>query len=387
MGSPDGRHMLNFPILHPNVSQIHHIETMVPGEKYRQSDLCECMIERTSDPRSRRIIQKAYAESAIHTRHSVLSDFQHDAVSPRLYRNPEGTIRRTASTGERNRIYTEEVKRIVPEVAKRAIENCPSIRAEQITHVITVSCTGFFNPGPDLLLIDCLGLAPTTQRYHLGFMGCYAAFPALRMADQFCRADPSAVVLIVCVELCTIHMQDRDDMDSVVANSVFADGAAAVLVTAAEPSPGSRSLRIAHYASGLAREGMDDMAWDIGDHGFNIVLSKYVSRIIGAGIRAIVDDAFATNGISPDSISKWAVHPGGRSILDKVESSLALRPDHLLSSREILSRYGNMSSATVLFVLADILQSSCLRDGESICAMAFGPGLTIETSILHALVP
>jgi predicted naringenin-chalcone synthase len=235
-------------------------------------------------------------------------------------------------------------------------------------------------------VIDSLGLSPGVQRYQLGFMGCYAAIPALRMADQFCRADPSAVVLVVCIELCTIHMQNREYLDSVVANSVFADGLAAVLVSGRPPVTGDRGFEMSHFASGIAREGAGDMAWDIGDHGFNIVLSKYVAKIIGAGIREIIDDAFIDSGRSPADIRTWAVHPGGRAILDKVESSLGLQAKQIEASRATFSRFGNMSSATILFVLAEILRNPDFRDGDSICAMAFGPGLTIETSILDALV-
>ena len=365
------------------MSYIHHIETLVPQWSYPQSELCERMGERTADPRTKRFISKAYSESGIETRYSVLSDFQKKSAAPRLYRHPDGSMK-SATTGERNAVYVEEAKRLIPQLALGALENCRSIAAQEITHVITVSCTGFFNPGPDLLLIDTLGLSPGVQRYQLGFMGCYAAFPALRMADQFCRADPSAVVLIVCIELCTIHMQDKDDIDSVVANSVFSDGLAAVLVSAKKPSGGGRGLGISHFASNLAREGVNDMAWDIGDHGFNIILSKYVSRIIGAGIRDIIADAFSGSGVSPDDMGKWAVHPGGRAILDKVETSLGLLPEQIETSRETLARFGNMSSATVLFVLAAMLKDA--EDGESICAIAFGPGLTIETAILHAVV-
>lgn len=367
------------------MAYIHHIETLVPEWSYSQCELSERMLERTSNERSKRFIKKAYAESGIETRNSVLSDFQENAAEPRLYRNPDGSMK-SSSTGERNAVYVEEAKRLIPQIALRTLENCQGISAEEITHVITVSCTGFFNPGPDLLLIDSLGLSPSVQRYQLGFMGCYAAFPALRMADQFCRADPSAVVLVVCIELCTIHMQDKDDIDSVVANSLFSDGLAAVLVSAKKPASGSRGFEISHFASNLAREGANDMAWDIGDHGFNIILSKYVSRIIGAGIRGIIDEAFADSGTSTDEIVKWAVHPGGRAILDKVETSLGLLPEQIESSRATLSRFGNMSSATVLFVLAEILRDPNTKDRDSICAMAFGPGLTIETSILHAVV-
>lgn len=367
------------------MSFIHHLETLVPEAGYSQAELCDLMMERTDDTRSRRYIKKAYAESGIDTRYSVLSDFKDGPGTPRLFRHADGSIRKNASTGERNAVFIEEARRLLPDIARSAIEHCEGIAKEQITHVITVSCTGFFNPGPDLLLIEALGLSPSVQRYQLGFMGCYAAIPALRMADQFCRADPEAVVLVVSIELCTLHMQDKDDLDSVLANSVFADGLAAALVSAKTPAAGRHGFEISRFASNLAPEGVHDMAWDIGDHGFRIVLSKYVSRIIGSGIHGIVEQAFSGTGLSADDIDRWAIHPGGRAILDKIETSLELKPEQIESSRATLGQFGNMSSATILFVMAEILKDPQLQNGARIGAMAFGPGLTIETAILHAV--
>lgn len=364
---------------------IRHLETLVPDPCYSQMYACEVMIDRSGSNRAKRYIKKIYSESGIATRHSVLTDFEDDTTPPRLFRHPDGSFQEP-STGQRNAVYVDETRKLIPEIARSAIANCPGISAKEITHVITVSCTGFFNPGPDLLVIDALDLAPSVQRFHLGFMGCYAAFPALKMAEQFCQADPSAVVLVVCLELCSIHMQSKDDLDSIVANSVFADGAAAALISAKPPAKGERGYALSRFACSLAREGASDMAWDIGDQGFNIVLSKYVARIIGAGIKDIVDGVFAGSGRAVDDIRKWAIHPGGRAILDKIESSLELQPDQIEASRATLARYGNMSSATILFVLAEILSDPATKDGDSVCAMAFGPGLTIETAILNAVV-
>tara|TARA_R110002096_G_scaffold119826_1_gene259634 strand:+ start:1573 stop:2523 length:951 start_codon:yes stop_codon:yes gene_type:complete len=315
----------------------------------------------------------------------VISDCKKEEKEPRLFLHADGSFREP-STGERNAIYVDEVKKLVPELARRTLANCPGVSASEISHVVTVSCTGFFNPGPDLLVIDALDLPSTVQRFQLGFMGCYGAFPALKMAEQFCAADPSAVVMVVCIELCSIHMQAREDLDSIVANSVFADGAAAAIVSSTPPAEGARGFSISRFASSLVREGANDMAWDIGDHGFNIVLSKYVSRIIGDGIKNIIDEVFSESGMSPDDIRKWAIHPGGRAILDRVEKSLGLQPEQVVASRATLSKYGNMSSATILFVLNEIIMNLDTKDGESVCAMAFGPGLTIETAFLHAVV-
>ncbi|MDF1860503.1 MAG: type III polyketide synthase [Verrucomicrobiales bacterium] len=367
------------------MAYIRHLETLVPEVSYPQDIASEVLSSRTESDRTRRYIRKVYAESGIEKRHSVVTDFLPGAAESGLFVGPDGEVREP-TTGQRNDVYVREAKKLIPEIARNAIANCPGVEASDITHVITVSCTGFFNPGPDLLVIDALDLSPKVQRYHLGFMGCYAAFPALKMASQFCDLDDSATVLVVCLELCSIHLQNKDGLDSIVANSVFADGAAAAVVTASAPEAGQRGYQLTRFSCNLAREGIEDMAWDIGDHGFNIVLSKYVARIIGAGIKGLIDEVFAGSELRPEDIVGWAVHPGGRAILDKIETSLELESDQIRASREVLAEFGNMSSATVLFVLSAILNDLATKDGDAVCAMAFGPGLTIETGVLQAVV-
>ncbi|MDF1657629.1 MAG: type III polyketide synthase [Verrucomicrobiales bacterium] len=363
---------------------LRHIETLVPEHGYRQERIGKILGQRSGSDRTKRYIRSVYGESAIEKRHCIVPDFEEGFSGPSLYVDADGSPKEP-STGERNDAYVAEARKMTPEIARRSVAACEGVEAKNITHVITVSCTGFFNPGPDLLVIEALGLAPTTQRYHLGFMGCYAAFPALKMAAQFCDLDESANVLIVCLEFCSLHLQNKNDLDTIVANSVFADGAAAAIVSGQAPPTGVRGYDLLRFASSLVPEGADDMAWDIGDHGFNIVLSKYVARIIGSGIKELIDEVFAGSGMTPEEIAKWAVHPGGRAILDKVGESLELAPDQLAASREVLAQYGNMSSATVLFVLAEVLREADTKPGDSICAMAFGPGLTIETGVFKVV--
>ncbi|MDF1825877.1 MAG: type III polyketide synthase [Verrucomicrobiales bacterium] len=364
---------------------IHHLETLVPEISYPQEAASEILSSRSASDRTKRYIRKVYSESGIDKRHSVVPDFLQSEGGPGLFIGEDGSAKEP-TTGERNDVYVREAKKLIPEIARKAVANCPGVESADITHVITVSCTGFFNPGPDLLVIDALDLSPKVQRYHLGFMGCYAAFPALKMAAQFCDLDESATVLVVCLELCSIHLQNKDDLDSIVANSVFADGAAAAVLSARPPVKGARAYEVNQFACNLAREGIEDMAWDIGDHGFNIVLSKYVARIIGAGIKGLIEEVFSGSELTADDIGRWAVHPGGRAILDKIETSLELTPEQIQASRETLAAYGNMSSATVLFVLASILANDSTKDGEAVCAMAFGPGLTIETGVFNAVL-
>ncbi len=214
-------------------------------------------------------------------------------------------------------------------------------------------------------------------------MGCYAAFPALRMADAFCQADPDAVVLVVCLELCTLHLEPSEVIDNIIASSVFADGASGAVVSA-RPSENA-ALELVHSVSHLAPDSEDHMAWRIGDKGFEMVLSTYVPRVLRAHIGSIVDDLLGQNNVARAGVSRWWVHPGGRAILDHVGEALGLSPEDLAPSRSVLSRYGNMSSATIFFVLEEALRTQDMREGELGYAMAFGPGLTVESALFRVV--
>lgn len=229
-----------------------------------------------------------------------------------------------------------------------------------------------------------LGLSPSTQRFHLGFMGCYGAFPALRAARSFCLSEPDAVVRVVCAEVCTLHLRSSNHPDAILAASVFADGAAAAVVSARPAAPGELLLDLDALETVLTPTGEADMAWTIGDAKFEMVLSSYVPKIIERHIKEALAPLLAADpaltNLPYGSIEHWAVHPGGRSILDRVQRELS--DDQLQPSREVLRTYGNMSSATVLFVLRAILHGAESAARERVCAMAFGPGLTVETALL-----
>lgn len=361
---------------------IHHIERVLPQHSYRQDYARDRMVGWMPGKRNRRLIHGIYDHSGIETRYSVLPDFGPD-TEPVLFREDVHGRIIEPSTGDRNRYYRECASELVVEAGRRALENAEGFSASDITHVVTVSCTGFYNPGPDLDLIKGLDLPENTERYNIGFMGCYAAFPALRMAHQFCRARPESVILIVCIELCSLHLQFREETDSLLANSLFADGAAAVLVSGRKPAQNRPALVIDSFASALAPEGENEMAWAVGDRGFDIRLSSYVPNIIAANIGKMVDDVLRKAPWKQDDIARWAVHPGGRSIVDRIEKELNLTSEQLEDSREVLRQYGNMSSVTVLFVLHRMLHRNGLDKKHPICAMAFGPGLTIETALLE----
>ncbi|HCN30773.1 MAG TPA: type III polyketide synthase [Verrucomicrobiales bacterium] len=362
---------------------IHHIATRTPCHAYGQACTRDRLKGWAGNPRTRRLIHAIYNRSGIETRHSVSGDFITDAEAT-LYRTAEDGALIPPGTGARNACYARESRKLAVAVARQALNDAPGFTARDVTHIVFASCTGFANPGPDYHIIRELGLRESVQRYTLGFMGCYAAFPALRMAAQFCGADAGAVVLVVCLELCTLHMQVNDEPDSILANSLFADGAAAAIVSARAPQPRAAAYRLQGFESALMASSEREMAWDIGDTGFNIVLSSYVPDIIGAGIHTLLGGVLRRQGVSIEQIHEWAVHPGGRAILDKVGQSLALKPDALDASRAVLRDYGNMSSATILFVLKELLDQAGSEPATT-CALAFGPGLTVETAVLERL--
>jgi alkylresorcinol/alkylpyrone synthase len=349
-----------------------------------------------------RLIGAVFDGAAIDTRHTVIAELASEAqpepgrpvtdaaadpAPPTFYDRAEGRILRP-TTGTRNDVYVAESPDLYARAAEEALAGAAGLTAADVTHVVTVSCTGFFAPGPDYLLVRRLGLPPTTRRLHIGFMGCYGAFPALRAARDTCLADPDAVVLVVCAELCTLHLRSSDDPDAIIASSVFADGAAAAVVTARPAPAGETVLDLDVLETVLTPVGEDDMAWSIGDQGFDMVLSSYVPHIVEENIDDALVPLLAAEGCSVGDVARWAVHPGGRSILDRVQQRLGLSEGQMAPSREVLRTRGNMSSATVLFILREHLVPDAVpsagpsADRERVCAMAFGPGLTVETSLL-----
>ncbi|MGO4690691.1 type III polyketide synthase [Glaciibacter sp. 2TAF33] len=411
---------------------------------------------------AQRLVSTSFNMSGIEKRHTVIEELTLDAdgAHPQFF-DPVSRLLLIPSTRVRNELYIVEATKLFVEAGRRALAACPGVDAADITHVVTVSCTGFYAPGPDYMLVRELGLNPSTQRYHLGFMGCYASMPALRMAKQFVEGDPNAVVLIVSAELCSLHLRTSSDPDTIVASSLFADGAAAGIVSGRALAPGETALSLDHFETVITPVGEGDMAWKIGDEGFEMVLSSYVPHIIDDHIEGALapllardrqlcelldrdgtlpasrhappepgeepglgsglepgsesdpvslpvsvgadtvsgdgpNDGTLTGSLAADAgasvallakplnvaIEHWAIHPGGRSILDKTEAKLRLSEEQLLPSRETLRQYGNMSSATVLFVLKAILDGTATEADQRVCAMAFGPGLTVETALM-----
>lgn len=338
-----------------------------------------------------RLVNTCFDSSGIDTRYTALEELTLDKrfEDPVFFDAASGLVL-SPSTKVRNDIFAREATKLFIEAARKAVEACDGIEPADVTHVITVSCTGFFNPGPDYKVVRALGLDPAVQRYHLGFMGCYAAFPALRAAKSFCEADPEAVVLVVSAELCSLHVRTSNNPDTIMGSSLFGDGAAAAVVTARDLPSTSAGIRLDHFETVLTPVGEESMAWNIGDEGFEMVLGSYVPHIIDEHIVGALEPLLArdasVSGHPYRNIRHWGIHPGGRAILDKVEAKLGLTEEQLLPARETLRKYGNMSSATVLFVLKHILDQPAGED-ERICAMAFGPGLTVETGLFTKVIP
>ncbi|MEO0063038.1 MAG: hypothetical protein RLZZ08_1598 [Pseudomonadota bacterium] len=308
-----------------------------------------------TDPREARLLERMLHRSGIDTRYSVLTGFDTALGSGSFYNRGHDP-----GTGERMAVYAREA----PELALSAIAALPDISG--ITHLVVASCTGFIAPGIDQIIARRLGLPPTVERTLIGFMGCYAGVTALRSAAHIVRSDPAARVLVLSVELCTLHMQQTGRLDRLMAMAQFADGAAAALVTASGPG-----LALGDGLSLTLADSEDLITWTIGDTGFAMELSGEVPARLA---ETLADDAVAARIGTPAQIAAWAVHPGGRSILDAVERTLHLPEDRLAPSRAVLQSCGNMSSATVLFVLQQIIPQ---RPASGI-ALAFGPGLAME---------
>lgn len=368
------------------------LQTIVPDTVLVQEEVRDVFAAQPDIGRlAQRIVGASFNGSGIDTRHTVISELSldSDTADPVFF---ERDTRRLLSPGTavRNRVYVREAMPLFVEAARRSLDADPDISASDITHVITVSCTGFHAPGPDYEIVRALGLDESVHRLHLGFMGCYASMPALRTASQFCQADPDAVVLVVSVELCTLHLRSSEDPDTIVASSLFADGAAAGVVTARDLPTRMPGLRLDRFHTAIATQGEADMAWTIGDHGFEMILSTSVPQIIGEtiigalrplyGAESALAEAFDEGRVG-ERVAHWAIHPGGRSILDRVQERLHLSDAQLSPARSVLRENGNMSSATVLFVMRAILDGGA-RPGERVAAMAFGPGLTAESALL-----
>ena len=318
--------------------------------------------------------ERIYRGAAIERRGAVLFDGDETG----LYASASDGEDRGPTTAARVEVYRRWAGELGAQAGGRALEG---MDRGEVTHIVTASCTGAEAPGVDQDLVRLLGLGAGVERTHIGFMGCHAAINALRVARAIVCADQRAVVLVCCVELCSLHYQYGGRTAGVVANALFADGAAAAVVRNGGGSGGAGLFAIEGTASQILPDSRGAMGWRIGDHGFEMELSIKTPVLLARAVPAWIERWLATLEVVPSGVRWWAVHPGGPRVLDEIASSLGLDADAVGPSREVLREHGNMSSATVLFVLERIARRA--EAGQRCVAMAFGPGLAGEACLLR----
>lgn len=358
------------------MSKIISIGTAVPQYRHEQQKIFEFMSRVYAlNETEKRKLRFVYHRSSIDTRYSVLPDFSTAAGEWGFFPAAEN-LEPFPSMEKRMKCFHEHAAPL----SLKAIEDCLSQHRDRtITHLITVSCTGMSAPGLDLELLELLGLPADTWRTSVNFMGCYAAVHALKLADVICRADTGSNVLIVCVECSTLHFQKEYTPDNIASATVFADGAAAVLVTGNEAPAG---IKIDHFHSSVSVKGKQEMVWELSSTGFLLTLSGYVPDLIKENFNSFVNHALNQSGLKKEDITHWCIHPGGKTILEAVHTSLGFTNGQLQHSYDVLRECGNMSSPTVLFVLKKIMASLDQDRPSRIMGAAFGPGLVMETFIL-----
>lgn len=322
------------------------------------------------------LIERLYSSSGIAKRHSVLKDYEQRDPGLFEFYPKDRALEPFPSTARRMEAYEREAPPLAEAAARAALARS-GFAARDVTHLVFTTCTGFFAPGPEMRLIAGLGLRADVARTQVGFMGCYAGFNAMKLAAAFVAADPDAVALIVSVELCSLHFQKRLSPEYIVANSLFADGAAAAVFAA----PGERAGGLADLAAAhgrIAPDSLDQMSWRIGDTGFEMRLDRRVPDTIRTHAPGFVAELSARAGLAREDIRRWAPHPGGRRIVSALAEALGLDEDATRSSLGVLADYGNMSSATIFFVLERELARG---GGGPLAALGFGPGLTMEGAI------
>ncbi len=348
---------------------LNRIATAVPGHDVHEPfvQFAETLL---TDRRSQVLFRRMAERSQIEHRFST--------VEPRPFGSNSGLdtddfyVRGAfPSTAKRMQRFEDKAPGLALDAARGLHLN--EAERDAVTHVIVTTCTGFSAPGLDLQIVEGLGLKPQVERTVVGFMGCYAAINALKLARHIVRSEPEAKVLVVSLELCTLHLQETSNLEQVLTFLVFGDGCAAALVSA-EPT----GLELESFHVELVPAAADQITWAIRDVGFDMFLSGQVPGSIRHALSESQGRILKDAGV--EAFDLWAIHPGGRTVLDAVEGAFSLPPKAMAASREVLRRFGNMSSATVLFVLKALLDDPQPKGARG-CAMAFGPGLTAETML------
>ncbi len=359
------------------MSKIVSIGTALPAHCHQQMDILSFMQNVYAlDTVEARKLKFLYTQCGIKQRYSVVSDYTRPLPDWKFYPQSEN-IEPFPSLEQRMAVYNKQA----PLLSVDAIRNClkPNYPLKKITHLITVSCTGMSAPGLDLQLIELLDLEKTIFRTSINFMGCYAAIHALKIADAICKSDKEAQVLIVCTELCTLHFQREPTMDNMASSLLFGDGSAAVLMVANEAV--EEGLFIDSFYSEVNPKGKRDMAWELSSSGFLMTLSGYVPELIEEDFAGVAGRALAKESLAAGDVSHWCIHPGGKRILQAIHKSLCFTNGQLQPSYDVLNEVGNISSATILFVLKKMIEEK--GDIKKLFGAAFGPGLTVETFTAH----
>lgn len=364
-------------------SIIHSIGTAVPDNHIDQKRIADFMAQAHGFNEEEKTRLKAlYRASGISKRHSVIKDYESLEPSDWSFYPQSKDLKPFPTTGERSELYREHALQL----SVSAVADCLKpigIEPGQVTHLITISCTGMYAPGLDIALVKALGLSKNTQRTSINFMGCYAALTGIKTADAICKSDPSAKVLVVATELCTIHFQNKTDDDNLMANAIFSDGSAAFFMTAqAEENRFRKGLIPRAFHCDLLPDGEEDMAWNIGDFGFEMKLSAYVPDLMRGGVKSLVKQLVGQ--LNGEQVNHFAIHPGGKKILKVIEDELGIEKTDNAYAHEVLKAFGNMSSPTVMFVLKVLMNNLDAKNtGEHVLSMAFGPGLTLESVLFE----
>lgn len=355
---------------------LHPIGTAVPQFVTKQQQIADFMVSRLKlDELEERKLRVLYRASGIQQRYSVLEDFSKELNGNSFFKEDSSF----PSAKPRMLIYQKNALGLAIEASRIALANA-NVQAGEVTHLVAISCTGMYAPGLDIELVEALGLPTSTERTSINFMGCYAAFNGMKVANHIAIANPKAKVLVVCVELCSIHLQEKKDEENILANAIFGDGAAAMVIAG---KPTSHCFEIRGFYSDLATQGKDEMGWYIGDNGFEMKLTAKVPNVIQIGIEELTNRLLERIDLQLSEVDFFAIHPGGKRILEVIEDKLGISQEANRPAREVLKNFGNMSSPTVLFVIREIMDHlSPTDDAKHLLGFAFGPGLTMESTML-----
>lgn len=354
------------------MSYFHSISAVPARHKVTQEEMKVFLQKRFEDTTPVRKFTALLRDNSIESKFSVLPDFAESCKNPVLFSLPH----KEPSTAERLAVFNIEALALAKNACEKSLQKA-NLKPNQVTHIITISCTGMSAPGLEIQLLEKLGLNPNTQRHAVNFMGCYAAFHGFRLADMICKTQPDAQVLLVSVELCSLHFRLDGSDDNLLSTYLFGDGAAACVISSQKPDD-LPSLHALDFSSVLIPEGANDMAWHIGNTGFEMVLSREVPKHIQNKIGDAFAQILSKNNLTRNDISGFAIHPGGKNILGSFEKGLGIDSSELQNSYDVLKNFGNMSSCTILFVLEKTLSQS---PKGIFYSAAFGPGLSVESAL------